>query len=97
MKIVVFGNGCGFGGAQTAFRRLVDFMVARYGDFVLYRPALNARTLLLWFGPFLLLLVALSVLILNVRRRRSATDATDWTADKAQRARDLLSEGDRGP
>ena len=83
--------------AGQSKQEIVDFMVARYGDFVLYRPALNARTLLLWFGPFLLLLVALSVLILNVRRRRSATDATDWTADKAQRARDLLSEGDRGP
>lgn len=83
--------------AGQSKQEIVDFMVARYGDFVLYRPALNARTLLLWFGPFLLLLVALSVLILNIRRRRRATDATDWTADKAQRARDLFSEGDRRP
>ena len=38
---------------------ITDFMVSRYGDFVLYRPPLKGSTLLLWFGPLLLLLVAL--------------------------------------
>jgi cytochrome c-type biogenesis protein CcmH len=83
--------------AGQSKQEIVDFMVARYGDFVLYRPALNARTVLLWFGPFALLLVAGVVLALNIRRRRRATDATEWTADKAQRARDLLSEGGERP
>ena len=83
--------------AGQSKQEIIDFMVARYGDFVLYRPALNARTLLLWFGPFALLLVAGVGLILNIRRRRRATDATEWTADNAQRARALLSEGDERP
>ena len=83
--------------AGQSKQEIVDFMVARYGDFVLYRPALNARTVLLWFGPFALLLVAGVVLALNIRRRRRATDATEWTPDKAQRARDLLSEGGERP
>ena len=83
--------------AGQSKQEIVDFMVARYGDFVLYRPALNARTILLWFGPFALLLVAGVVLALNIRRRRRATDATEWTPDKAQRARDLLSEGGERP
>lgn len=83
--------------AGQSKQEIVDFMVARYGDFVLYRPALNARTVLLWFGPFALLLVAGAVMALNIRRRRRATDGTDWTPDKAQRARDLLSEGSERP
>lgn len=40
---------------------VVDFMVSRYGDFVLFRPPLQANTYLLWFGPALLVLVGLGV------------------------------------
>jgi len=79
--------------AGQSKQQILDFMVERYGDFVLYRPTLNARTLLLWVGPFVLLFGAVVVLTVNIRRRRSA-DATEWTADNAQRARALLSEGD---
>jgi cytochrome c-type biogenesis protein CcmH len=44
-----------------------DYMVERYGEFVLYRPAFNARTALLWLGPFLLLGTALLVLVRTLR------------------------------
>ena len=50
-------------------REVVDFMVARYGDFVLYRPPLKASTFLLWFGPFVLLIAGIYVLILRIRRQ----------------------------
>ena len=79
--------------AGQSKQEIIDFMVSRYGDFVLYRPAFNARTLLLWVGPFVLLVVAVVVLNINIRRRRAAA-STEWTADNAQRARALLSEGD---
>ena len=79
--------------AGQSNQEIIDFMVSRYGDFVLYRPAFNARTLLLWVGPFVLLIVAVGVLAVNIRRRRAAAP-TEWTADNAQRARALLSEGD---
>jgi cytochrome c-type biogenesis protein CcmH len=46
-----------------------DFMVARYGDFVLYRPPLKASTLLLWAGPFLFLVFGMWLLIRRVTRR----------------------------
>lgn len=46
-----------------------DFMVARYGDFVLYRPPVRPATYLLWVGPFLILVVAVGALLLHVRRR----------------------------
>jgi cytochrome c-type biogenesis protein CcmH len=55
---------------------VVDYMTARYGDFVLYRPPLRATTLLLWFGPALMLLVGAAVLLGVLRRRsRMAADA----------------------
>jgi cytochrome c-type biogenesis protein CcmH len=57
---------------------IVDYMTARYGDFVLYRPPLRATTVLLWFGPALLLAVGGAVLVIVVRRRsHMAADAFD--------------------
>ncbi len=55
-------------------KEIVAFMVSRYGDFVLYRPPLNAKTLALWFGPFALLLVVGLMLVryLKTRRQRLA-------------------------
>lgn len=65
---------------------IVAFLVARYGDFVLYRPPLQANTTLLWFGPFLLLAGAFAFLVLYARRRRKAQQA-EGRLDEAQRAR----------
>jgi len=48
---------------------VIDFMVARYGDFVLYRPPLKASTVLLWAGPFLFLLFGIWFLIRRVRKQ----------------------------
>jgi cytochrome c-type biogenesis protein CcmH len=48
---------------------VIDFMVARYGDFVLYRPPFKASTVLLWGGPFLFLLFGIWFLIRRVRRQ----------------------------
>ena len=54
---------------------IAGFMVARYGDFVLYRPALGGATLALWAGPFVLAGVGLAVLLVHLRRRRAAPAA----------------------
>jgi len=57
---------------------VVDYMTARYGDFVLYRPPMRATTVLLWFGPALMLAVGGTVLVIVLRRRsRMAADAFD--------------------
>jgi len=69
---------------------VVDFLVERYGDFVLYRPPLKATTVLLWFGPFLLLALGFAVLLRRVRRRRQAADTEISDADK-KRAAELLA------
>jgi len=49
---------------------VLDFMVARYGDFVLYRPPLKVSTALLWAGPFVLLAIAVAALVLFLRKNR---------------------------
>jgi cytochrome c-type biogenesis protein CcmH len=51
------------------------YLVARYGDFVLYKPPVKSTTYALWFGPFLLLFVGVIVWIVLLRRRASATSA----------------------
>jgi cytochrome c-type biogenesis protein CcmH len=55
-------------------RQAVDFMVQRYGDFVLYRPPVKATTWLLWFGPFGLLLSGLALLFARLRARAGESD-----------------------
>lgn len=58
--------------AGKSERDVVDFMVARYGDFVLYRPPFKAATLALWLGPFLLLALGAWIFYRRVARRRTA-------------------------
>jgi len=58
--------------AGKSERDVVDFMVARYGDFVLYRPPLKGSTILLWAGPFAFVVVGFTLLVRVVRRRRIA-------------------------
>ncbi len=76
-------------------QQILDFMVERYGDFVLYRPALKASTELLWVGPFALLLIAAYSLTRAIRGRQRRTDPL--TPVDAERARRLLDESPPGP
>lgn len=75
-------------------RQILDFMVERYGDFVLYRPPLKTTTVLLWLGPFVLLGIAVLMLILNVRQRRPASKSQPMTLSDADaaKARALLAD-----
>lgn len=75
-------------------RQILDFMVERYGDFVLYRPPLKTTTVLLWLGPFVLLGMAVLMLVLNVRQRRSASQSQLVTLSDADaaKARALLAD-----
>ncbi len=63
-----------------ADKEIVDFMVARYGDYVLYRPQVNSSTWLLWGLPVGLLLVGMGIVILTVRRRAAAQRSQDSAA-----------------
>lgn len=73
---------------------IVKFMTERYGDFVLYRPPMKAGTLLLWVGPFVLLLLGILVLARLVRQRGMTADAADapLSADEQQRLAQMLRQ-----
>lgn len=71
-----------------------DFLVRRYGDFVLYRPPFKESTLLLWAGPFLLLVAGAAGAAIFLRRRRARRQAALSPEDEA-RAEALLSEDQR--
>lgn len=75
--------------AGQSNQQVIDFMVARYGDFVLYRPPVKASTWLLWFGPFLLLAVALAVLLRRLARRHQSNH--EITEAERRHAAELLS------
>lgn len=78
-------------------QEIIDFLVERYGDFVLYRPPLRVTTTLLWIGPFVLLAVGGAALILTVRRRQTTLpDVVVSDADHARVER-LLSDGANHP
>lgn len=70
-----------------------DFMVERYGDFVLYRPPFKPLTWLLWIGPFVLLAAMVLVMARTLRLRRSAAAAAaaPLSEAEARRARELLA------
>lgn len=74
-------------------QEIIDFLVTRYGDFVLYRPPLKATTTFLWLGPFLLLVVGGATLAVAMRRRaKTLTDPALSDEDRRTVAQ-LLSEG----
>ncbi len=67
-----------------------EFMVARYGDFVLYRPPLKSTTALLWAGPFVLLAAGGLALGFYLRRRRKRLTESELTPEQRARAEALL-------
>jgi cytochrome c-type biogenesis protein CcmH len=75
-------------------QEIIDYLVARYGDFVLYKPPVKSYTVLLWFGPFALLLIAVGVLVFQLRKRRQLVQESVLTPEAQQRAASLLNEED---
>lgn len=77
-------------------KEVVDYLVARYGDFVLYRPPVKATTWLLWFGPALLLVLGLGVLIIKLRqRRRILAQRPQPSVEERQRVAELLTTNEQ--
>ena len=60
--------------AGKSDQEVIDYLVARYGDFVRYRPPVNNETALLWFGPFVLLIIGGFVLYRVLKKHAGSED-----------------------
>lgn len=72
-------------------RQIADYMVERYGDFVLYRPPFKLATVLLWFGPLLFLVAGIATLFYRLARRRKEAAGRELTPAERARASALLA------
>ena len=75
-------------------REIMDFLVQRYGDFILFRPPVKTTTALLWVGPFLLLVLAAGILVRTLQRRRLAAAEESLSPEEIRRAEALLAGKD---
>ncbi len=75
-------------------KEIVDFMVKRYGDYVLYNPRLQPSTWALWYGPLALLVLGLGILIVILRHRRAsvAPPAGELSASEQEALDAILNE-----
>jgi cytochrome c-type biogenesis protein CcmH len=76
--------------AGKSDKEIIDFLTARYGQFILYKPQVTPTTYLLWFGPFVLLLAGLAVLFRYIKQRRELIPERPLSAEERRRAEELL-------
>ena len=81
--------------AGKSDKEIIDFLTQRYGQFILYRPQVTPTTYLLWFGPFVLLLLGLLILFSYIKQRRDTIPDKPLTDAERQRAQELLSDADK--
>lgn len=86
--------------AGESDRHVIDFLVARYGEFVLLRPRFSWHTALLWLGPAAMLVIGACGIIVLARRyranfHRAITEQDKLTAAEAARLSDILRSGER--
>ncbi|WP_421224677.1 cytochrome c-type biogenesis protein [Aeromonas jandaei] len=76
---------------------IVDYMVARYGNFILYNPPLMASTLILWLGPLLVIVIGLGVVVMRSRRPVAAAQPVDsaLSEEEQHRLAELLKEEEK--
>ena len=82
--------------ADKTDQEIVQFLVDRYGDFVLYNPPMKSTTMLLWFGPAILFLIGLGSLIVYLRRRRVQIEDVSLSQVQLEKAEALLNENKKG-
>jgi cytochrome c-type biogenesis protein CcmH len=75
--------------------QIKEYLVTRYGDFVLYRPEVKPLTWVLWFGPFLLLLAGVAGMVFYLRQRQSSQAVKpELTEEDRRKVQELLKSGD---
>jgi cytochrome c-type biogenesis protein CcmH len=83
--------------AGQSKKQILDYMVARYGDFVLYKPPVQSNTLFLWFAPFLLLILGLFVLVRFIGKPKALTQSSLDLEQDLHAARELLVNPSQSP
>ena len=78
--------------ANKTDAEIKEYLVSRYGDFVLYRPPVKPLTWMLWFGPFLLLIGAVVALVRLVRRNQRSAAPPELNAEQRRKAQSLLQD-----
>ena len=78
--------------ANKTDQEIVQFLVDRYGDFVLYNPPMKPTTIFLWFGPILLFIIGFGSLIVYLRRRREQIEEVSLSDVQLKKAEALLNE-----
>ena len=73
-------------------QQIKDYLVARYGDFILYRPPFSGITAYIWIAPFVLAVLGASLLIFNIKRRRTRVNVTPLSQEEQARVNSLLKE-----
>ncbi|WP_421312453.1 cytochrome c-type biogenesis protein [Aeromonas sp. 603404] len=76
---------------------IVDYMVARYGNFILYNPPLMASTLILWLGPLLVIVIGIGVVVIRSRRSAATAEPVESTLsdEEQRRLAELLKEEEK--
>lgn len=77
--------------AGKSDQEIISFLTQRYGQFILYRPQVTPTTYLLWFGPFVLLVVGLLILFRYIRQRRDSIPDKPLSSEERRRAAELLT------
>lgn len=73
-------------------QEIISYMVERYGQFIVYRPPIKGKTLVLWIAPVIFILIGLSCIVLITRRSGGSSSAESVNAESSQRLEELLSE-----
>ncbi len=73
-------------------QQIIDFMVKRYGDFVLYKPPFEGRTLILWVGPFILFVLAVWLMLRVIRKARERDRNITIDSNQLEQAHHLLDD-----
>ena len=73
-------------------QEIKDYLVARYGDFILYRPPFSGITAYIWVAPFVLAVLGAGLLIFNIKRRRQRIQVAPLSEEEQARVNSLLKE-----
>jgi cytochrome c-type biogenesis protein CcmH len=72
--------------------QVFDYVVARYGEFVLLKPSFSARNVILWAAPFVLVLIGVGVILISSRRRAHAAPAPALSADEQRQLDEIMQK-----